>query len=204
MEVALAISVVSGAAAVAAAVWARESAKAANRSAAATERAADAQENAVETARAALVLERERAGPERYRAIESVAPTIDLVKVGDSEFMLAESGPLLGEVLNIGPGDAVIASAAMELWGREYSGLPGRANLEPRMSVQLQFRDETMIDAARRADGLALVVEYEDAASPYRARARWKILRNGSDSRGRPKWHARHDGVERLDRPGAS
>ena len=198
---AIVISLVSAAAAVAAAVWARESARAAQRSATATERAADAQEHAVETARAALALDRERAAPERYRAIAEIAPTMELVSKGGAHLVLVESGRMRAEVMNMGPGDAIVESAVIRNLSVEYIGLTGPVEVAPRTAVRVEFHDNAMVHEARSGDSLVLIVQYRDARSSYRARAMWRVLRDGSDVEGRPKWQARPENVERLDRP---
>jgi hypothetical protein len=159
MSVAIVITLVSAAAAVAAAVWARESARAAKRSATATERAADAQEHAVETARAALALDRERAAPERYRAIAEIAPMLELVDTGGAHLVLAESGRMRAVVMNMGPSDAVVESAVMRHLSVEYIGLTDPVKLAARTRVRLEFCDNAMVQEARSGDSLVLVVQ---------------------------------------------
>ena len=204
MDLALIVAFISAAAAAGAALWARESARAAHRAARAAERSADADERSARSAEVALMLEGSQAAIALHREHGAIAPILGIQATGEYEFLLAESGVLLGEVLNRGPGDAVIESAIIELpGGRPYAGLeePTR-RLAPREGIQLQFRDPELLKVAPLATGLVLVVEYRAADTPYRACARWNVFRNGSDRiRDRPIWSTRPAGVDRLDRP---
>jgi hypothetical protein len=184
-EVALVVSGLAAAAAVAAALFSKSSADAAARSADAAEKSAQAEERAAAASEAALAIETQRAAAERAERAEREAPVLDGGAHGPRMWVL-RNGQLEGTILNLGPTSAFIQHIRLEAGGRNQDGAwpADQASLfEPDSLLPVSFA----WDGDERGSPVRVLVAF-GSPMDYRATASFRLLRNASDAAGNPQW----------------
>jgi hypothetical protein len=204
------VAVVAAGAALAAAIWSKKSARAANRSAAAAERSADAaersaaaEEQSADAAHAQLRYDQERAERERRAHEERVAPRIVPIDDSGEEFML-RADQIIGLITNVGDTAAVLDSATLEHPGGtapgtfEGSALPCRVG--PSVAGAISFHvGIDKLEALPQAGPLDVTLGYRADDSPYHAQVRFVLRRHHANAAGDLQWRADQADTQRLD-----